>query len=180
MRTLNRVLTLLFAVALAAVGVLLAVETAVAVFGSNPVLLDWRSAYRAGRSDTWDSTLVRVIAAAVTAVGLLLLLLELKPRRVRRLRVDSADAHTDAALTRAGLRSALQKAAESVDGITGASVKVGRRRAKVTAQSRGGQAELAQGLDTEVRTAVTERLAALQLRHPPRPRTTVQTRKERS
>lgn len=180
MKTLNRVLTLLVALVLAVFGIVLAVEAVVTVFGSNPVLVDWRPAYRSGRTDTWDSTIVRTVAVVVTVVGLILLLLELKPRRVRRLRVSSQDPNTDAAVTRAGLRSALRRAAEGVDGITRASVKVGRRTAKVTAQSRGGQAQLASGLDAEVREAVTDRLAALQLRRPPRPRTSVQTRKDRS
>jgi len=179
MRTLNRLLTLLVSVALITFGLVLALEVAVAVFGAHPALLDWRPAYRAGRSDTWDSTAVRVLAGSLALAGLILLLIELKPRRVRRLRVGSQDPNTDAALTRAGLRSALRRAAEDVDGITKASVKLSRRTAKVTATSRAGQAELAATLDTEVRTAVSDRLGALQLRRPPRPRTRVLTRKAR-
>ncbi len=180
MRTLNRVLTLLVSVAVIVAAAVLAVEVVVAVFGLHPLLLDWRAAYRAGRTDAWDSTIVRVIAAAVALVGLLLLAAQLKPRRVRRLKVSSQDANTDAALTRAGVRSALRRAALDVDGINSAKVKLGRRTAKVTASSRASQAGLAQDLNTEVRTAVAERLASLQLRHAPRARTSVQTRKVRS
>ncbi len=85
MRTLNRVLTLLISVAVIVAAAVLAVEVVVAVFGLHPLLLDWRTAYRAGRTDAWDSTIVRVIAAAVALVGLLLLAAQLKPRRLRRL-----------------------------------------------------------------------------------------------
>jgi len=176
MRTLNRVLTLLVSVAVIVAAAVLAVEVVVAVLGLHPLLLDWR----AGRTDAWDSTIVRVIAGAVALVGLLLLAAQLKPRRVRRLKVSSQDANTDAALTRAGVRSALRRAATDVDGINSAKVKLGRRTAKVTASSRASQAGLAQDLTTEVRTAVADRLASLQLRHAPRARTSVQTRKVRS
>jgi len=169
MRTLNRVLTLLVSVAVIVAAAVLAVEVLVAVFGLHPLLLDWRAAYRAGRT-----------AAAVALVGLLLLAAQLKPRRVRRLKVSSQDANTDAALTRAGVRSALRRAATDVDGINSAKVKLGRRAAKVTASSRASQAGLTQDLNTEVRTAVADRLASLQLRHAPRARTSVQTRKVRS
>jgi len=78
------------------------------------------------------------------------------------------------------VRSALRRAALDVDGINSAKVKLGRRTAKVTASSRASQAGLAQDLNTEVRTAVADRLASLQLRHAPRTRTSVQTRKVRS
>jgi len=101
-------------------------------------------------------------------------------RLVRRLKVSSQDANTDAALTRAGVCSALRRAALDVDGINSAKVKLGRRTAKVTASSRASQAGLAQDLTSEVRTAVADRLASLQLRHAPRPRSSVQTRKVRS
>jgi len=180
MRTLNRVLTLLVSVAVIVAAAVLVVEVVVAVLGLHPLLLDWRGAYRAGRTDAWDSTIVRVIAGAVALVGLLLLAAQLKPRRVRRLKVSSQDANTDAALTRAGVRSALRRAATDVDGINSAKVKLGRRTAKVTASSRASQAGLAQDLNTEVGTAVADRLASLQLRHARRARTSVQTRKVRS
>lgn len=177
MRTFNRLLTLLVSLALIVFGVVLTVEVVGALFASHPLLVDWRGAYRAGRSDRWDSSTVRVLASAVTAVGLLLLLVQLKPRRISRLAVKSDDLHTDAALTRTGVRSALRSAAEGVDGVSTAKVKIARRSAKVIASSRAGQAGLGQKLDTEVQVAVTERLTALQLRHPPRLRISVQTRK---
>lgn len=177
MKTFNRLLTLLLSVALIAFGVVLAVEVVGALFGSHPLLIDWRGAYRAGRSDRWDSAFVRVLACAVAAVGLLLLLAQLKPRRISRLTVSSDDPHTDAALTRDGVRSSLRKAAEDVDGISAAKVKISRRSAKVLASTRAGQPSLGQTLNADVQVAVAERLTALQLRHPPRVRTSVRTRK---
>lgn len=180
MSTVNRILTLLVSITLVGFGLVLAVEVVGALFGSHPLLVDWRGAYRTGRSDRWDSASVRVLASAVTAIGLLLLLAQLKPRRISRLAVSSDDPNTDAALTRAGVRSALRRAAENVDGIRTAKVKIARRSAKVVARARASQPGLAQGLDAEVQVAVAERLTALQLRHPPRVRTSVQTRKAQS
>ena len=180
MRTFNRLLTLLLSVALIAFGVVLAVEVVGALFGSHPLLLDWRGAYRAGRNNQWDSAAVRVLAGALAAAGLLLLLAQLTPRRISRLTVSSDDPHTDAAVTRAGVRRALRRAAEDVDGIRVAKVKISRRSAKVVAMTRANQPNLAEGLNAEVHVAVAERLTALQLRHPPRVRTDVRTRKAQS
>ena len=177
MKTLNRLLTLLLSVALITFGVVLAVEVVGALFGSHPLLVDWRGAYRAGRSDRWDSAIVRVLASAVAVVGLLLLLAQLKPRRISRLVVSSDDPHTHAAVTRAGVHSALRRAAEDVDGISTAKVKITRRSAKVVASSRARQPSLAQNLNADVQVAVAERLTALQLRHPPRVRASVHTRR---
>ena len=180
MKAFNRLLTLLLSVALIGFGVVLAVEVVGALFGSHPLLIDWRGAYRAGRSDRWDSAIVRVLASAIALVGLLLLLAQLKPRRISRLTVSSDDPHTDAALTRAGVRSALRRAAEDVDGISAAKVKISRRSAKVVASTRASQPSLGQTLNADVQVAVAERLTALQLHHPPRVRTSVKTRKAQS
>lgn len=180
MKTLNRLLTLLVSLALVAFGVVLAVEVGAALVGAQPVLVDWTGAYQAGRTDSWSSTSVRILAAAVTAVGLLLLIAQLKPRRVSRLAVSADDPCTDAAVTRAGVRGALKRAAENVDGISAAKVKLGRRRAKVVANTRAGQAALRQELTAETQAAVSDRLSSLLLTRPPRVRARVQTRKAES
>ena len=179
MKTLNRLLTLLVSLALVAFGVVLAVEVGAALVGAQPVLVDWTGAYQAGRTDSWSSTSVRILAAAVTAVGLLLIA-QLKPRRVSRLAVSADDPCTDAAVTRAGVRGALKRAAENVDGISAAKVKLGRRRAKVVANTRAGQAALRQELTAETQAAVSDRLSSLLLTRPPRVRARVQTRKAES
>ncbi len=90
-------LTVLVSVAVIVAASVLAVEVVVAVFGLHPLLLDWWGAYRAGCGHAWDSTIVRVIAAAGALVGLLLLAAQLKPRRVRGIEVSSQDASTDTA-----------------------------------------------------------------------------------
>ena len=79
--------------------------------------------------------MVRVWSAILIVVGALILTLELKPRRVTRLPLRSGDDATDAAVTRRGLAGMLRAAATGVDGISSATVKVRRRRARVTAAS---------------------------------------------
>ena len=177
MRILNRLLTLVISVALIAFGVLLAVEVVGAMVGTQPLLVDWTRAYRAGRGHSWNSNAVRIVASAVTAGGLLLLLAQLKPRRISRLGVRTDDQNTDAAVTRAGVQGALKRAAESVDGISAANVKLGRRRAKVVAHTRAGDAALHRKLTTELQAALADRLSALLLTRPPRVRVRVQARK---
>ena len=180
MKTVNRLLTVVVSVALIAFGVVLAVEVGAALFGAPPLLVDWRGAYDAGRTDSWSSNPVRVVASVVTAVGLLLLLAQLKPRRVSRLAVSTDDRYTDAAVTRAGVRGALRRAAENVDGISGAKVRLGRRRAKVVASTRAGETGLREDLTADIRTAVIDRLTSLELTRPLRVHARVQSRKAQS
>ena len=180
MKTVNRLLTLVVSVALIASGVVLAVEVVGALFGSQPVLVDWRGAYQAGRTHSWSSNPVRILASVVGAVGLLLLLAQLKPRRISRLAVSSDDPYTDAAVTRAGVRGALRRAAENVDGISAAKVKLGRRRATVVASTRADQPRLRQDLTADVHTAVIDRLTSLELTRPLQVHARVQNRKAQS
>ena len=79
--------------------------------------------------------MIRVWSAILIVIGVLILALELKPRRVTRQRLRSGDEATDAALTRSGLAGTLRAAATGIDGITSAEVAVHRGRARVAARS---------------------------------------------
>jgi hypothetical protein len=71
-------------------------------------------------------------------------------------------------VTRRGLARILKAEAAGVDGISGASVRVRRHRARVTAVS-GAQGRVAAGALTEpVTQALDARLDSLDLRHAPR------------
>lgn len=177
MRVLERFLSLLLALAVVAGAVLLALEVGWAVAGQDPLLVQWRSAYTSGTTSTWDSTPARIIAVALIAVGLLLLLAELKPRRAPRLTMVGTDPTIDAAITRRSLRSTLLNGAKQVDGISGAKAKVSKRKATVTAVSRLGSADTARGLTGELEAALQTRLDALQLAKTPRLRTRVSPRR---
>jgi len=165
-RLVNRVLALLLALALALGGLLLAVEVAAAGFHKQPVLARWHGLYAAGTRDSWESGPVRAVVIVAVALGLLLLAAQLKRRRPGRLPVVSGEPAVDAAVTRAGVRTAVRRAAMEVDGISRAKVKVRRRRVKVRAVSRLGDQEAARGLQDEVASRVGGRLDELQLSRP--------------
>ncbi|MDQ3403440.1 MAG: alkaline shock response membrane anchor protein AmaP [Actinomycetota bacterium] len=82
MRVFVRILSLLLGIALAAAGVLLALEVAWAWAqpGSGSLLVPWND-WRARLADlNWESTSVRIVAAITAAVGLILLLMAFSAR----------------------------------------------------------------------------------------------------
>ncbi len=177
MRVVERLLSLLLALAVVVGSVLLALEVGWAVAGQPPLLVPWRSAYTSGGGNAWDSGPARVLAVALLVVGLLLLLAELKPRRTPRLKLAGSDPTIDAAITRRSLRSTMLAGARQVDGVSGAKVKVSKRKVKVRAVSRLGSAETAKGLTGELENALRDRLDALQLARQPTLRTRVAPRR---
>lgn len=177
MRVIERLLSLLLAVALVVGAVVLAVEVGYALFDQPPALVPWRGLYARGTTSAWDTAAVRLVAAAVLLLGLLLLLGELKPRRPSRLALTRQTEGVDTAVTRRGLRSTLVRAAKEVDGISTASAKVGRRRARISATSRLGDKAAARGLSSAVAGRVQGRLDGLDLARPPKLRTRVAPRR---
>ena len=97
----------------------------------------------------------------------MLLIAELKPARVSRLAADPAEAGADAidtAYTRRGLAAAIRSAVTAVDGVRSTSVKVKRRKVKVTATASAQDRTAARSLRDPITDAVRQRLAALKLR----------------
>src|SRR5690349_4317771 len=168
MRLLNRPLALILAVALAGASVILIIEVIAVAVHASPVAVHWTTWYHWAGTTRWDATVVRVWSAILIALGAVILAFELKPRRVTRLRLRTADDATDAALTRSGLAGTLRAAATGIDGITGAAVTVRRRRARVTAKSAARGRAAADAFKQPVTQAVRSRLDALDLRRPPR------------
>jgi Family of unknown function (DUF6286) len=168
MRLLNRPLAFILAVALAAASIIVIIEVIGFAAHTSPVVVHWPTWYHWARKTRWDTLGIRVWSAILIAVGVLVLALELKPRRVTRLPLRSSDQATDAALTRSGLAGTLRAAATSIDGITSASVTVRRHRALVTARSAARGHATAGTLKDPVAQAVRSRLDDLNLLHPPR------------
>lgn len=177
MRVIERFLALILALALPVGAVLLALEVGWAVTGHRPLFVPWHGAYTSGQRKAWDTAPARIIAVVSLLVGLLLLLAELKPRRPSRLAMTPGPAGVDAAITRASLRTTLRWAAAGVDGISGATAKVTKRRAKVSAVSRLGSPDTAQRLTGELDRALRGRLDALKLAKPPKLRARVAPRR---
>ena len=179
MRVLERFLSLLLALALVAGSVVLVLEVVWALSGRAPLLVPWGDAYDTGTRTAWESPDARLLSSALLAVGVVLLAVALKPRRVPRLAMQAATPAVDAGITRRSLRTHLLHAATRVDGISGATAKVGRRKVSVRATSRLGSAQTAQALTSDLETALRRRLDELQLARTPTLRARVAPRTSR-
>jgi uncharacterized membrane protein len=168
MRMVNRPLAFILAAALIAASVVIIAEVASLAAHRSPLLVHWTTWYHWARVTRWDAFVVRVWSAILIVVGALVLILELKPRRVTRLPLRSYDDATDAAVTRRGLAGMLRAAATGIDGISSATVKVRRRRANVTAASAARGRPVATALTEPVTQTLRSQLDSLDLRHPPR------------
>ena len=168
MRLLNRPLALVLAVALAGAGIILITEVIAFAVHSSPLLVHWTTWYHWAGRTRWNAPVIRVWSAILIVVGALVLGIELKPRRVTRLRLRSTHDATDAALTRGGLAGTLRAAATGVDGIAGAAVTIRRRRARVVAKSAARGRAAAERLRQPVTHALRERLDDLNLHDSPR------------
>jgi uncharacterized protein DUF6286 len=168
MRLLNRPLAFILAAALVVASVIVIIEVIAFHIKSGPLVLHWTTWYHWAAKTHWDALVVRVWAAILIVIGVLILVLELKPRRVTRLPLHSSHDATAAAVTRGGLAGTLRAATTGVDGISGAAVKVRRRRARVTAVSAARGRPAADALKEPVTQALHSRLDGLDLRDPPR------------
>lgn len=167
MRLINRPLAFLLALAVLAASVILVIEVIAVAVHARPVVIDWRTWYAWAERTEWKAGVIRVWAAVLILLGLLLILIQLKPRRTTRFGLDSDDEATDVAITRRGLRDASRNAATSVDGVSSASVAVSRRKITISGASAAHDRAAAQALIDPVTHAVQTSLNALQLRTPP-------------
>jgi hypothetical protein len=168
MRLLNRPLAFILAAALAVACIIVIIEVIAFHVKSGPLVLHWTTWYHWGRKTHWNALVVQVWSAILIVAGALILALELKPRRVTRLRLHPIHDATDAAVTRRGLAGTLRGAAIRVDGISTAAVTVRRRRARVTVTAAARGRPAAEALRQPVEQALHDRLDNLDLRHPPR------------
>jgi len=99
MRLLNRPLALILALALAGASIILIIEVIAVAVHASPVVVHWTAWYHWAGKTRWNALVVRAWSAILIAVGAVIVAFELKPRRVTRLRLRTADDATDAALT---------------------------------------------------------------------------------
>jgi hypothetical protein len=173
MRVLNRPLAFILAAALLAFSVVVIAEVIGFAVHHSPLLVHWTTWNNWARVTHWEAFVVRVWAVILMVIGLVLVALELKPRRATRLPLGDAGRATDSAVTRRGLARMLRAEAAQVDGITGASVRVRRGRARVTAASGARGQAAASALTESLTQALGARLDGLEMRHAPRLRVRV-------
>ena len=81
----NRVLSALLALVLVVGGLLVAVEIVLAQLGRPALLIPWSAWASWLGGQTWDTSTVRLVLAGLVVVGLVLLILALRPGKPRRL-----------------------------------------------------------------------------------------------
>lgn len=162
-RVTLRVLAVLLAAGLLALGVLVTVEIGLAALGRPAWVLPYSDVATALRGQTWDSVAARAAAAGLCLLGLLLLLPALKRGRPTELPLTPQTEGVDPYVSRRGLQRTLDAAAGRVDGVRKARVVVGRRRVRVRTTTR--LRDLG-GLPSQVDTAVRAELDSLGLRRP--------------
>ncbi|MGI5240153.1 DUF6286 domain-containing protein [Dactylosporangium sp. CA-139066] len=167
MRLVNRLLALIVSLALVAGAVVVVVDVVAVMTGHRPVAVDWPAAYRWAGHVTWAGGEVRLICGLLAVVGLVLLGLELRPRRPARFATASDNPATDAAYTRRGVGQTVRDAVTGVGGIDDAAVTVRRRHLRVRAKAIAREPATAASRDSVTQAART-RLDALQLRRPPK------------
>jgi len=128
----NRLLGALVAVALVIAGLLIALEVAAAQLGHEPLLIDWSSWERRLRTTPWVDT--RPLMIAILAVTVILLLVELVPRRPHTLEVNDGE-HLRVMVRRRHLENELAEMTARVDGITKAKVRINKKRLAVSAKT---------------------------------------------
>ncbi|MEV7006050.1 DUF6286 domain-containing protein [Streptosporangium sp. NPDC051022] len=132
--------------------------TAGLAMGSPLGRMPYRSLAEGVGALRWSDPGVFAAALAAMAAGGLLLALAALPGRSRLVPLESADSKTVIGLTRAGLRRTLRAAAESVDEVGRARVRLGSRTIEVTVFT---DADRTGHLLRQVGTVVGDRLTAL-------------------
>lgn len=178
MAFVNRLLGVLLGLAVAAAGIILLLETAWAIAGQPPLLVDRDRVAQALGSEqlTWGSTLVTSILVGLVLAGLLLLVLQLVPRQPAALAVEGGDGRS-ASVDRKALAGQLRAAVAEDREVLRARSTVTKRKATVRARSVPG-AETA-AVRSRLEETVGSTLASLQLDQRVRPVVSVARSRER-
>ncbi|MBB2913866.1 hypothetical protein FHS43_005175 [Streptosporangium becharense] len=140
------------------IGALVALEVVSALLDRPLRLVPYDRVLARASSTPWDSPWVTAGAGLVTLLGLTLVLLALLPGRPRLIPVRTGDRDLVIGVHRRGFAHTLAHAAEQVQGVGRARVRVRGRTARVEADSLVRDTT---GLEEAVRQAVTARIAAL-------------------
>lgn len=177
MRIVNRPLALVLALALAATGVIVAVEVIADAVGAKPVIVPWTTWEHWAQATQWNRAVVKVWSIILIVIGAVFLLAQLKPRRDTRLPLAGHNEHTDAAMTHKGLAGAVRGAVLDVDGIAKAETVASRRGVRVRATSSAQDAEAARELSDPVKQAARSEIDSLGLKSTMRVRAKVKAAK---
>lgn len=142
MRTANRIVSAVLAVALLAGGLVLAVEIVFGFLGrERPLVLPWDEWYAEARSTPWSDPDLRLAFVLMIVAGVLLLLLEAASRRPLAVPMAGGDGGTAADLDRRGLERWLSRRLSAVDGVADAKVRIRKKGAAVAASTTARETE---------------------------------------
>lgn len=146
------------AAVLTAISVLAAVEIISALLGRPARIIPYDRVLTWARTTPWNDRSVIIVAAIITALGLLLLLIALIPGRTRYVPLRSHDPDLIIGMRRRSLTRALENAAGRVAGVRDARVRMRGDNVQVLARTtvRDGT-----GLADAVRRAVSDEIDAI-------------------
>ncbi len=168
----NRLLAAVVSLAIVVAAVIVSVEVVRWALDMSSWLVPWRRWGPALEDLRADDQAVLAAAAVAAALGLLLLAFELKRRRPDALPTRPLLEGAPTVTTRAGVGNAATTAARGVSGVSQASAAV--RRSTVSLRVRTRARGAAPGLTEEVRSAVEQALADLELARAPRVKVSVE------
>lgn len=142
---------------------LVAVVAIQMIIGASP-LVDYRSVATTLHGMHWNDFGVALAGGVLALAGLLMLLAAILPGAPTVLPLSGDPVGMDSGATRRSLRSTLRAATSTVDGVSGAKLRLGRR--KVAALVRTTRTNTA-GLDDAVRAAIEHRLDQINLANRP-------------
>ena len=176
MRIVTRLVSALLALALLVGGLLAALEIAAAGLGrEDDLVVPWRDWRQDLLETPWEDYIVRVVLAAMVAVGLLLLFLLFSRRRPTAVRLADRTDGARAELDRSGLERHLRSCLQRVEGVGDLAVRVRGGRARIAAVT---PVRDTAPVESSLRAAAEEALGQLGLASPLPVRVAVTSRRE--
>ncbi len=174
-RTTNRIVSALLALALAVAGALVVIEIVLAALDRAHWIIPHEDWARSARETVFSDRSARVLFAVLAAAGIALLLLELVRRRPPALAMETGEEGVTADLDRKGVERWLATRLSDVEGAAGTKAKVDRRSVEVRASTpQRDAAEVQERLEV----AAQEQLDELNLATPLTARAKVTSRRQ--
>ncbi len=164
MRVFGRIVAALLALALLIGALLVALEILLAGLGQPPLIIPYTTWYQGATQNPWNNPALRLLFIGLILVGLVLLYLALASRRPLGFPLKSSDDSVDALVKRKSLEGSLGRSAMSVEGVSGARVKI--KKAGTAQVSATTNRRVEGDLKERVQAAVASRLSSLDLASP--------------
>jgi len=174
-RTTNRIVSALLALAIAVIGALVVIEVVLAALDKEHWILPHRDWAQSARETVFSDRSARVFFAVLAAAGLALLFLELVRRRAPALPMTRRGDGVDADLDRRGIERWLATRLADVEGATSTKAKIAKRSVEGTAQTPQRDVADVQG---RLEQAAQQHLDALDLAQPITARAKVTSRRQ--